>query len=525
VERLAGREIQRIGLSATVGNPDVLIDWLAGSAQRPRCVLHHPPASAAAPAEVKLDFVGSLSNAATVVSRLHRGEKRLVFLDSRARAEQLGAELRALDVAAFVTHSSLSQEQRQQTERAFADRSDCVIVATSVLELGVDVGDLDRVIQIDSPATVSSFLQRMGRTGRRVGTIRNCLFLATSHEALLQAASLIRLWESGYVEPIDPPPEPYHVLAQQLFALILQHRGVGKRDWLDSLGSVAAFQAVPRARIDSIVEHMLAADLLWEDGGMLGIGRAGERLYGRRNFMELMSVFLSPPQFKVLHGRQELGQVDDSTFHGGRDGPRVLSLGGRSWQVTHVDWSRKIAYVEPSDERGRSRWKGGAGGLRFDLCQSIKSVLVSDAEPAAWSQRTRKRLQEIRSEFAWLREGDTVVLTSGGGAEWWTFGGWQANAILAAGLSARLGVPVKPNDRSLVIDAASTDVLEQALTMLRCGAAELQFPVAEEHAKSLLKFADCLPHEILMSELQSRQRAGDAVEAISRLPHRFVSDS
>jgi ATP-dependent Lhr-like helicase len=113
-----------------------------------------------AAAEVKLDFVGSLHNAAVAISRLHWGEKRLVFLDS----------------------------------------------ATSVLELGIDVGNLDRVIQIDSPPTVSSFLQRMGRTGRRPGTTRNCLFLATTDESLIRVAGLTSLWSDGSVEPVLPPP-------------------------------------------------------------------------------------------------------------------------------------------------------------------------------------------------------------------------------------------------------------------------------------------------------------------------------
>ena len=79
----------------------------------------------------------------------------------------------------------MSQVQRRQAEDAFANRDDCVIVATSVLELGIDVGNLDRVIQIDIPYTVSSFPQRMGRTGRQPGTTRNCLFLATSGESLM----------------------------------------------------------------------------------------------------------------------------------------------------------------------------------------------------------------------------------------------------------------------------------------------------------------------------------------------------
>ena len=125
----------------------------------------------------------------------------------------------------YVTHSSLSPEQRRQAEDAFATRDDCVIVATSVLELAIDVGDLDRVIQIDSPPTVSSFLQRMGRTGRRSGAIRNCLFLATKDAALLQAMGLVELWESGFVEPINPPALPLHILRSSSWLWPCKRRG------------------------------------------------------------------------------------------------------------------------------------------------------------------------------------------------------------------------------------------------------------------------------------------------------------
>ena len=123
--------------------------------------------------EITIDYVGSMDNAATVISRLYRGDKRLVFAESRRSAEELAFLLRERDVRTFVSHSSLSADERRQSERAFAEAKDTVIVATSTLELGVDIGDLDRVIQIDAPRTVSSFLQRLGRTGRRPGTSRN----------------------------------------------------------------------------------------------------------------------------------------------------------------------------------------------------------------------------------------------------------------------------------------------------------------------------------------------------------------
>ena len=154
---------------------------------------------------------------------------------------------------------------RHQAEDAFANRDDCVIVATSVLELWIDVGGLDRVIQIDSPPTVSSFLQRMGRTGRRSDSTRNCLFLATRDETLLQAAGIIDLWESGFVEPTQPPVEPYHVLAQQLMALVLQEGGIGRRTWFEWVGKVPAFSKMPVEQVESVVQWMLDHEMLWED--------------------------------------------------------------------------------------------------------------------------------------------------------------------------------------------------------------------------------------------------------------------
>ncbi|MER6590679.1 helicase-related protein [Micromonospora purpureochromogenes] len=114
---------------------------------------------------------------------------------------------------------SLSVEERRRAEEAFAQERDCVIVATSTLELGIDVGDLDRVIQIGAPRSVAAFLQRIGRTGRRPGSVRNCLFLALDGDALLHAAGLLNLWQEGWVEAIVPPPEPRHIVAQQMLAL------------------------------------------------------------------------------------------------------------------------------------------------------------------------------------------------------------------------------------------------------------------------------------------------------------------
>lgn len=159
--------------------------------------------------------------------------------------DEFHGDARVMEVATFVSHSSLSVEERHSAELAFAQSSNCVIVATSTLELGIDVGDLDRVIQIDATSSVASFLQRLGRTGRRPGTLRNCLFLATDQEALIQAIAIVEQWREGYVDPIRPPVLPLHLLAHQIMALALQEKGIGARVWQEWVLRLPAFSGIP----------------------------------------------------------------------------------------------------------------------------------------------------------------------------------------------------------------------------------------------------------------------------------------
>ena len=143
-------------------------------------------------------------------------------------------------MTAHLVHASLSLDERRRAEQAFAEGRDCVIVSTSALELGVDVGDLDRVIQVNSPSTVAAFLQRLGRSGRRPGTTRNCLFLALDEDEFLHAAGLLLAWSRGFVEQVIPPPEPRHIVAQQLLALCLQEKRVGQQTLAGLAGPAGA---------------------------------------------------------------------------------------------------------------------------------------------------------------------------------------------------------------------------------------------------------------------------------------------
>jgi ATP-dependent Lhr-like helicase len=523
--RIAGRELQRTGLSATIGNPGELLTWLSGACAGKRCVIG-PPTDLPTLPEVGLDHVESLKNAATLIARLHQGEKRLVFLDSRARAEELASDLRTAGTSTFLSHSSLGLDERRRAETAFAEGSDCVIVATSTLELGIDVGDLDRVIQVDAPSAVSGFLQRLGRTGRRPGTRRNCLFATTSDEAFLRAAGLINLWAEGYVEPIVPPPEPVHVLAQQILALTLQQGGIGRSTWREWVGRVPAFAAMTKHDVDQLLSHMIEQGLLIDEAGIVSVGAEGERSFGYRNFIDLFSVFNSPPLFTILHGRSEVGQVHEVSFQrSGKDQP-VLLLGGQNWLVTHIDWVRHIAYVTPSSDPGRSRWLGDGLALHFRLCRAIKGVLAGDEVRAELSRRARDKLDRLRAEFAWVEEGHTAVVREASGrTRWWTFAGLRANTALSgflgqladsSGAWGNLAI-------TLVPDVKGNDLQS------RLGGASLEAIIAEmpvsDAAIEGLKFSVCLPPLRARQVLRSRLVDVEGIRSCLEQPITTVASS
>lgn len=532
VTKLAGHPVQRIGLSATVGNPHALCDWLASSCDGPRGVYAPALAAPAAPAagapaaDVAIDFVGSLENAATVISRLHRGEKRLVFCESRARAEAIGTELDRLGVTTFVTHSSLSASERHAAEDAFANRENCVIVATSVLELGIDVGDLDRVIQIDSPGRVASFLQRMGRTGRRAGTGRNCLFLATMPASLVQAAALVELWREGFVEPVVPPAEPFHVFAQQLLTLVLQEQGLGRSAWRDWVGRMPGFAALPPDELDRVIDHMLAERILFADQGILAIDEIGEKRYGWRHYMEVMSVFLTPPLLTVLHGRTDLGLVDASSLMPkAKDRPVILSLAARSWLVRSIDWPRGIVFVEPTSDPGKSRWRSNGPGLSSPLCQRMRKLLAEEGDREGWSSRAREAMHAARAEFPWVStDATTMVHDRQRDLKWWTFAGRAANAGLAAAIGRRIpGAATFDNLSVTIQDGLEIADLADTLAALPGLANDEFLSDIDAEAVSALKFSDCLPREMATRMLQRRSSDLPAIRAVLAEPMRRVA--
>ncbi|AMB59183.1 DEAD/DEAH box helicase [Microterricola viridarii] len=507
LQRIADRPIQRIGLSATLGNPEDVLTWMQGAnAARDLPAVVVRDASAIAEPEITLDYVGSIENAAEILSRLYVGEKRLVFCQARAQAEELAFELRERGVTTYVSHSSLSVDERRLSERAFAEARDCVIVATSTLELGIDIGDLDRMIQIDSPFAVSSFLQRLGRTGRRPGTARNALFLTTTQDTLARAAGLLTLWSRGFVEPIVPPPHPRHLAAQQLLALALQEGRIPAAGWQDWWAGCAVMDDSAE-----VLEYLIDESFLVADGDFLLIGPTAEQQFGRRHFMDLLSSFIADLEIRVLEGTKEIGSVAPiSLTKQIIAGDRPLLLNGRPWNVDDVDWEKHRVHVTAHHDKGRVRWSSESIAEPFALVRARRDVLLGEDPPVTLSRRAVVQLAQVRLQRDSHVDDSGIVLekSNQGGTTLWGFAGVRAHETLLAALG---------NPTDAVVDNESIRFSAGIGTAeLRAADVDNALPAVMAEAVAGLKFAAALPLELATSTLAERFVDRVGARALSR---------
>jgi ATP-dependent Lhr-like helicase len=444
-------DVQRIGLSATVGNPETILSWLSSGSKRPGLVVNPPaPRSKKEISIVHRDNEEALALAAATIAR---GSKSLLFCQSRGFTETVAEQMSKQGVDVYVHHSSISKEERDQAEALFQREGAACIVCTSTLELGIDIGDLDKVFQAEAPDTVSSFMQRMGRTGRRKDQNANTTFFCMTKEGVLQATALVELAKSGWVESVRVNQRSWPVLVHQVMAICLAHGGIGTAKLWEHIQQVPDFAEVTEAEFYRLIAYMLKDQGLEQASGRLILGSKAEKLFGRRNFMEMYAVFSSPQMYKVeTKSKHPIGQltqdfVDQLNLEG------CFLLGGRAWAINQINHNERRIQVEPAPQGKEPTWGGILPQfLGVELCQKIKELLCDVRDLPYLRGRAQELLQEERSEL------DGVIRHHYGGFVidddsilWWTFAGGRINSTLRYALQAVTGWRIQADNFSLRI--------------------------------------------------------------------------
>jgi ATP-dependent helicase Lhr and Lhr-like helicase len=514
IERLAPasrNDIQRVGLSATVGNPDWILGWLKGSSRREGVVVDPPKTPAKR--DLLVGLHESVSELASVAATRAAGRKSLFFCQSRSLTETVADRMRGRTIDVFVHHSSVSLEERRAAEERFAHGSDACIVCTSTLELGIDVGDLDLVFQANAPSSVSSFLQRMGRTGRRADATANTTFFCEVGEAVLQAVGLIELAREGWIENVARQERCWPVLVHQLLALTLQFGAISAERCWKQLSRVPDFRAIERAEFDATVDHMTKEGFLFESGGLLSMGEEAERAYGRKNFLRLYSVFSSPMLYRVVTvAGSDLGSLEQDFVDRLVEQMSSFLLGGRAWLVERVSHDDRVVTVRPAPRGVKPSWGGFVPQhLGFELCQRMKRVLTETVRYPYVDEPGFRHIQEKRDDLGDLlsRSGHAVQL-DGNAARWWTFAGGRINHTLKYGLEVVGGWKIVAGNFQLRIegDGIGHESVRSAIGKMATqefwDEPDLRRAVlARLPGYRLSKFQDCLPQRFALEVIEN----------------------
>ena len=372
-----------------------------------------------------------------------RGRKCLVFVNSREEAEAVCSTLRMYCECRhepdrfLIHHGNLSASFRQTAEELMRDEEQAqTTVTTATLELGIDIGRLERAFQIDAPFTVSSFLQRMGRTGRR-GTPPEMWFVMREEEPeprtmmpetipwkLLQGIALVQLYrEEKWVEPPDLDRLPYSLLYHQTMTVLASCGELTPAELAQRVLTLGYFHRISADDYRTLLRHLIEIDHIeTTEGGGLIVGLEGERLV---NSYKFYAVFQENEEFTVRSESAELGTIVNPPPPGER-----IAIAGCCWIVEEVDWKRHSVFVTQVKGRVPAYFGECPGDIDTHVLERMRRALREHQVYPYLMTNARARLTQAR-HTAEISGAATKPLVNLGGETWVLFPWLGSYAFLA----------------------------------------------------------------------------------------------
>jgi ATP-dependent Lhr-like helicase len=433
IDQRVCRHVQRIALSATVGNPEEILDWIAGGREE-RALVHIP--SVPKEKHVRFFIATDPETRLQVIQRTVSGKKSLIFVNSRSLAETLFRGLTGAASHVSVHHSSLSPAKRRASEEAMNGEGSACIICTSTLELGIDLGALDTVVQVGPPQTVTSFLQRLGRTGRRGKPATTAFVVRDPHELLVSVA-ILEAAERREAEPLSPPAYPYPAIAQQLLLSVIRGRRVPGERIIREVASLPVFSMVGQDEVRKLVSHAVLLGYFSSDGDLLMPGRLAEEEFGRANWKEIFSLITGGESYRAVTPDGDVVGTLDARFVAAGKKRGTFPLGGAGWEVLGTDDTRKVVVLGPGDgSMGGVFWSGGRGWLSPLVTRSMGRIAERGGTVVKLGESESAALGSAILEYPPGSGPDRIVCRvyngpKGRAARIVTFAGGEANRLLS----------------------------------------------------------------------------------------------
>jgi ATP-dependent helicase Lhr and Lhr-like helicase len=511
------KQPQRIAVTATIGNPEDLLNWILNNRSNGlniRVDTKH---------EKEKDFLIHYfeDEGMDLHSHLYQllaQKKSIVFERSRSSTEDTATRINdwnlrtgsRFPVKVKTHHSSISKRLREDAEGALKQANESslnAIISTSTLELGIDIGELDQVIQIGGLNSPGSFLQRVGRTGRRDGRPQYFRGLCLDEDELILLTGCVNLGLQRISESILFPKKAFHILAHQIICLCLQKFGSTKEEIWSILSKASCFSEIAYKEFERLVDYMIEQDFLSVTGRNVVItSNKTEQEFLRSNWKRLFAIFDTGAMYNVVDGKKIVGTLD-SSFARARTLPFVFVLGGQEWNARKIDHEMQQVVVEKNHTGIAPKWKALAShDIPFELAQHIGWLLMNDNEIKFLDPKAKNSLQRQRNIYRylqWQRNKWIIEPAEGGQVFIWTFAGDKINRAISLLLAKVLMVdqeydfrnvilkPTKNNQILIeeIVDEVSLWKLKKVQDLEKDIEGEIPF-------KWFSKFSECLPDSL-----------------------------
>ena len=421
LSRLIGFHPRRIGLSATLGDCSNAEKWLSMSTER-QCVTPRAEEKGRLlrlsvrffPIKQKIPNGDSrvlLQNYYNYLYESTRGKRCILFSNSKGEVEENIAHLKHISEKAhgndcyLVHHANISPALREFAEQRMKSGELPVCTgATVTLELGIDLGHLERIVQTGCPLTVSGLVQRLGRTGRRGGAAEmrfafrwdmslppNVFYKEINWDFVMCTAMILLYTREWWIEPMNLPKLPYSLLYHQTMSVMAASGSVQPRELARQVLTLGVFRNISKEDYLLLLRHLLENGHLErdEDGALL-IGEKGEATV---NNYEFLAVFTVPQEYSVRCNAEEIGTVQ-TPFP-----PRAqFALAGQAWEVTELDKTERRIYVKHINGISANSWEDtGNEYVHTKVMKKMLEVLQSDEQYGFLDETARKRLNDIRT--------------------------------------------------------------------------------------------------------------------------------
>jgi ATP-dependent Lhr-like helicase len=365
-----------------------------------------------------------------------KDNKVLIFPNSRGRAEEVAVKLRKISDRVkghpnyFSHHSSVDREVREYVEY-FAknnNRHNFCIACTSTLELGIDIGTVDQVVQIDATNSIASLIQRVGRSGRNEGESSNLYLYATNEWSLLQSIACWLLYKEGFIEPPQKNEKPFDILVHQALSITKGHSGILLTELINQLKENTAFREVELSEIDEILKHLIDIDFLEKLQHEVIIGIEGEKVVNSRDFY---SVFKTEENFKVVNAGNTIGEIPFS--------PQIIEdenilLSAKIWKIKLIDHKAKKIEVIPTKDGKKPMFFGGGAIIHQRIREKMFEVLYSKTEYNFLDQPSCDETEIMRKDFSVFNindlQSERPLLTAEKHLQLFTFTGTRVNRTI-----------------------------------------------------------------------------------------------